>query len=108
MLPLVPVPPITLEDYVEPAGAEAVERLRELAAPLSGARVLHVNSTAFGGGVAELLYTQVALLNALGLDAQWQVIEGSDEFFQVTKYAHNGLQGAKVPWTADMASVFRE
>jgi trehalose synthase len=108
MLPFVPVPPINLEEYVEPAGVEAVERLRELAAPLSGARVLHVNSTAFGGGVAELLYTQVALLNELGIDATWQVIEGTDEFFQVTKFAHNGLQGANVPWTRDMRDLFCE
>jgi trehalose synthase len=108
MLPFVPVPPVNLEDYVEPAGVEAVERLREVAAPLSGARVLHVNSTAFGGGVAELLYTQVALLNALGIDATWQVIEGSDEFFHVTKFAHNALQGAAVPWTRDMTDTFRE
>jgi trehalose synthase len=50
----------------------------------------------------------VALLNALGIDATWQVIEGSDEFFQVTKYAHNGLQGAEVPWTREMADVFHE
>jgi trehalose synthase len=108
MLPFVPVAPINLEDYVEPAGVEAVERLRELAAPLSGARVLHINSTAYGGGVAELLYTHVALLQSLGIDATWQVIEGTDEFFQVTKYAHNGLQGAAVPWTRDMTDLFRE
>jgi trehalose synthase len=108
MLPFVPVPPLRLDDYAEPAGAEAVERLRSLAAPLAGARVLHVNSTPFVGGVAELLYTQVALLNDLGIEAAWQVIEGSDEFFQITKFAHNGLQGAEVPWTLDMVERYRE
>jgi trehalose synthase len=108
MLPFVPVPPLRLDDYSEPAGAEAVERLRELAKPLRGASVLHVNSTAYGGGVSELLYTQVALLNDLGLKASWQVIEGSEEFFQITKFAHNGLQGAEVPWTQDMVAHYQE
>jgi len=108
MLPFVPVPPLKLDDYAEPAGAEAVERLRMLAEPLSGARVLHVNSTPYGGGVAELLYTQVALLNDLGIHAAWQVIEGSEEFFQITKFAHNALQGADVPWTKDMVAHYRE
>ncbi|HJP65936.1 MAG TPA: glycosyltransferase, partial [Actinomycetota bacterium] len=108
MLPFVPVPPLRLDDYAEPAGPEAVERLRALADPLAGARVLHVNSTSYGGGVAELLYTQVALLRDLGVDAKWQVIEGNDEFFEITKFAHNGLQGAEVPWTADMIDRYHE
>ena len=108
MLPFVPVPPLKVDDYAEPAGAEAVERLRELAAPLAGATVLNLNSTAYGGGVAELLYTQVALLNDLGIRTAWQVIEGSEEFFQITKFAHNGLQGAEVPWTKDMVAHYQE
>src|SRR5438105_6499556 len=106
MLPTVPVQPIRLEAYREPAGQEAVSALREAAAPFAGARVLHLNSTAFGGGVAELLFTQVGLLQDLGIDASWQVIEGSDDFFQVTKFVHNGMQGADVPWTDDMARIY--
>ena len=85
-----------------------MERLRALAAPLRGASILHLSSTAYGGGVAELLYTQVALLNDLGINAAWQVIEGAEEFFQITKFAHNGLQGAEVPWTRDMVAHYRE
>jgi trehalose synthase len=106
MLPSVPVQPIRLDEYREPAGDEAVERLRAAAEPFRGARVLHVNSTAFGGGVAELLHTQIGILLDLGIDATWQVLEGSDEFFTVTKFAHNGMQGAEVPWTDDMARVY--
>ncbi len=106
MLPTVPVPPRRLEDYTEAAGPEAVDRLRKAAAPLTGARVLHVNSTAFGGGVAELLFTQVPLLNDLGIETVWQVIEGAEDFFTVTKFAHNGLQGADVPWTPDMEAIY--
>ena len=108
MLPTVPAPTKSLGDYVEAAGEEAVERLRAAAEPLRGARVLHVNSTAFGGGVAELLLTHVPLLNDLGIETTWAVLEGSDEFFAVTKTIHNALQGAEVEWTPHMEDVYRE
>lgn len=108
MLPTVPVPPKRLDDYVEPAGEEAVERLREAARPFAGARLLHLNSTGFGGGVAELLHTQVALLHDLGILTTWAVLEGSDDYFAVTKAIHNALQGAKVPWTREMERTYRD
>ena len=106
MLPIVPVPQRRLDDYREAAGPDAVERLRKAAAPLTGAKVLHVNSTAFGGGVAELLFAQVPLMNDLGIETVWQVIEGAEDFFTVTKFAHNGLQGAEVPWTPEMEAIY--
>lgn len=108
MLPTVPVAPKSLDDYVEAAGEEAVDNLRQAARALQGARVLHVNSTAYGGGVAELLYTQLPLLNDLGLDATWALMQGSDEYFTVTKAVHNGLQGAEVSWTDEMRGVYWE
>jgi len=97
-----------LDDYLEAAGEEAVERVREIASSIHGARVLHVNSTAFGGGVAELLHTQVALLNDVGIDTTWVVIQGSDEYFTVTKFVHNALQGAETPWTETMVETYWE
>ena len=100
--------PKRLEDYRESAGEEAVERLEKVAAPLKGSRMVHVSSTAFGGGVAELLYTQIALLQDLGIEAEWQLIEGSDEFFQVTKLMHNALQGMAVPWTESFEQTYLE
>jgi trehalose synthase len=100
--------PKRLEDYREAAGEEAVERLEKVAAPLKGSRMVHVSSTAFGGGVAELLYTQIALLQDLGIEAEWQLIEGSDEFFQVTKLMHNALQGMGVPWTESFEQTYLE
>jgi trehalose synthase len=106
MLHFVPVPARHVDDYREAAGEQAVESLRQAAAELSGARILHVNSTAFGGGVAELLHTQVALLNDLGIETAWQVIDGAEDFFTVTKFAHNGLQGAQVPWTPEMETIY--
>jgi trehalose synthase len=100
VLRTVPIPDQrSLDDYREPGGDEAVERLREAALPLKGARLVHLSSTSFGGGVSELLYTHVALLQDLGINAEWQLLEGSDEFFQVTKLVHNALQGMAVPWS---------
>ena len=80
--------------YESSAGEEAVAQLRELAAPLKGARVLHVNATPYGGGVAEILRSEIPLLRDLGLVADWKLITGDETFFSVTKALHNGLQGA--------------
>ena len=108
VLATVPVPPKRLEDYLGSAGEEAVDRLREMARPLSGSRLLMLNSTAFGGGVAELLFTQVALLEDLGIETTWAVLEGSDEYFAVTKAVHNALQGAPIDWTPQMETAYLE
>jgi trehalose synthase len=95
VLPVVPVRPKRIDDYAEAAGREAVDRVCRAAEPLRGARLLQVSSTGFGGGVAELLHANVPLLNDLGVQTTWVVIEGSDEFFSVTKAVHNALQGAE-------------
>jgi trehalose synthase len=108
VLPTVPVPPKRAVDYLETAGEEAVERLREAARPLAGCRALHVNSTAYGGGVAELLHAQIPLMNDLGVDSTWALMQGSDDYFFVTKSIHNGLQGAEVPWTPEMRATYWE
>lgn len=104
----VPIPPRSLEALRPVAGDEAVEMLRELAAPLRGLRVLHVNATAFGGGVAEILATHIPLLRDLGLEAEWRVIHGDDAFFRVTKAMHNGLQGMELPFTPEMQAIWQE
>jgi len=108
LLERVPLLDKHLDDYADVVEPGTLERIRELAAPLQGARVLHVNATAYGGGVAELLATHVALLRDVGLEAEWQVIQGSDEFFSVTKTVHNALQGADVEWTNHMERVYLE
>ncbi len=96
-----------LADYLPVVGEEVIEEIRSLAEPLRGARVVHVNATAFGGGVAEMLQTLVPLMCDVGLDAEWRVIEGEDEFFNVTKACHNGLQGMDIPFTEEMKAVWR-
>jgi trehalose synthase len=108
LLERVPLLDKHLDDYADVVEPGTIERIREMAAPLKGARVLHVNATAYGGGVAELLATHVPLLRDLGIDAEWQVIHGSDEFFAVTKTMHNALQGAAVEWTAHEERVYLE
>ena len=91
-------PPTTdiLARYAEHAGQDAIDQLHQLAKSLQGLRVVHVNSTRRGGGVAEILETLVPLMRALGLDASWEVIEGNDDFFATTKSFHNALQGKPI------------
>lgn len=86
-----------LDTYAQVAGTDVVDQLQQLAQPLRGKRVVHVNSTATGGGVAEILTQLVPLMRELGLDASWQVIQGDDLFFQCTKGMHNALQGNQIP-----------
>ena len=87
-------------------GEERYEQIKALAEPLRGARILHLNATALGGGVAEILASLVPLMNDVGLSVEWQVIRGAEEFFNVTKCIHNTLQGMFIPWTAEMRDVY--
>jgi len=82
-----------VDSYEISAGREAVERLIMLAAPLQDLRVAHVSATSFGGGVAEILSSEIPLLRNLGLKADWKIISADESFFSVTKQIHNGIQG---------------
>ena len=84
-----------IESYVPIVGEERVEELQKLAKKLKGIKILEVNSTAVGGGVAEMLYSQVPFLNQLGLEDEWKVMSGRESFYRVTKTIHNLLQGKK-------------
>jgi trehalose synthase len=84
----------TLADYTHIVGRPLVEEIRELAEDLKGHKLLHVSATAFGGGVSEILYTLVPLMKDVGLDVEWHVIYGREEFYNATKLMHNALQGA--------------
>ena len=83
----------SLADYTHVAGKPLIEEIRELSSELEGLKVLHLSATAFGGGVSEILYTLVPLMNDVGIDAEWQVMLGREEFYNVTKLLHNALQG---------------
>src|SRR5438309_2295688 len=88
-----------LDRYEEVVGHVEVKRLRQLAARLQGKRIVHVNSTRTGGGVAEILNWMVPLMQELGLQVRWEVISGPPDFYRVTKAFHNGLQGLPVTLT---------
>jgi trehalose synthase len=101
MLQSVDVGAQTVGNYEASAGPDAIVALRDLAAPLRGCRVLHISATPYGGGVAELLRSQIPLLRDLGIAADWKLISGDEGFFRVTKAIHNGLQGSPRGLSAD-------
>jgi trehalose synthase len=84
-----------LDDYEDIVGSAAIRELRGIAARLAGRRVKMINSTAVGGGVAEILNRLVPLMNELGIETHWEVIKGGEAFFQVTKQFHHALQGGR-------------
>ncbi len=88
-----------IEDYEPLAGAEAVERILAKAESLRGFHVTNINSTYYGGGVAELLSSVTLLLNDMGIQAGWRVLQGSPDFFGITKRMHNALQGMPFRFT---------
>jgi trehalose synthase len=89
----------TLDEYAAVVGPQVIDHLHRLARPLRGKRIVHVNATTEGGGVAEILHRLVPLMRELGLDTAWEVIHGDGAFFFVTKSFHNALQGtpAEIP-----------
>ena len=95
MLQTVDVGMNSLDDYKLLIRDEKANEIRRLARELHGARILHLNATPYGGGVSELLRSEVPLLRDLGLHADWKIIFGDQKFFSVTKSFHNALQGAE-------------
>jgi trehalose synthase len=98
----------SLADYTHIVGRPLVEEIRELAEPLKGRRVVHLSATAFGGGVSEILYTLVPLMRDVGLEVEWQVIYGREEFFNATKIMHNALQGNPQDLTEDQWATWSQ
>jgi trehalose synthase len=84
---------VSIDDYAPIIGNAAVDRIRAKAAPLRDFRITHFNSTYYGGGVAELLSSTTLLMNGLGIKTGWRVLQGSPDFFGITKKMHNALQG---------------
>jgi trehalose synthase len=94
-------------DHYEPfIGAEVADRIRGKAERLRGLRVVNVNSTYYGGGVAELLASSTLLLNNLGVRTGWRVLQGSPDFFGITKKMHNALQGGDIHLTGLKTRIY--
>jgi trehalose synthase len=98
----------TLEDYRDIVGDDVIAEIYKLARPLYGKKILHINSTYYGGGVAEILYSLVPLLNGAGLDADWRMLRGTPEFFNITKKFHNAIQGESIRMTDIKTSLYIE
>jgi trehalose synthase len=98
----------SLADYTHIVGRPLIEEIRELAEPLKGKSVVHLSATAFGGGVSEILYTLIPLMRDVGLDVEWQVIYGREEFFNATKLMHNALQGNPQDLTEEQWGVWEQ
>jgi len=97
-----------VSDYRDIVGESHTAQLYRMAEPLRGKRLVMVNSTSAGGGVAEILHRLVPLLNDLGINTRWEVIKGDETFFNVTKTFHNTLQGNDEPLTDEMFEVYKE
>jgi trehalose synthase len=98
----------SIEDYEPLIGAETVERLLQKAEALRDIHVVNVNSTYYGGGVAELLSSLTLLMNASGIRTGWRVIEGRPDFFSITKKIHNALQGGDINLTELKLQIYEE
>lgn len=97
-----------LIEYEPVVGRAVVDQLHQLASGLTGMRVVHVNSTRVGGGVAEILSWMVPFLQELGIDASWEVVEGNSAFFKTTKMFHNGFQGSRVNLTSSDMKTYEQ
>jgi trehalose synthase len=97
-----------LDAYAPFVGTGTIDEIRLLGERLRGRRVQNINSTAVGGGVAEILNRLLPLLREVGVDATWDVMRGGDEFYAVTKAIHNGLHGESVTLSERDCEVFRE
>ncbi|ADE16152.1 glycosyl transferase group 1 [Nitrosococcus halophilus Nc 4] len=95
-----------LRDYAEITGEDVIDQLRQLAEPLRGMKVVHVNSTRLGGGVAEILTKLVPLMRELEIDTHWEVITGESAFYDCTKAFHNALQGNRIAVREDLLRTY--
>ncbi|RRQ20996.1 glycosyltransferase [Thiohalobacter thiocyanaticus] len=95
-----------LDDYAAVTGSDVIAQLHQLAEPMQGMKVVHVNSTRSGGGVAEILTKMVPLMRELGIDTDWEIISGEGDFYTCTKGMHNALQGHRIPISQQLLDVY--
>ncbi len=98
------VPPLT--EYSRILSSRKIERLLEISSRLKGVKVVDINATATGGGVAEMLYSAVPFMNELGIEDEWKVVDGPKEYFECTKSLHNMLQGMEMAFEPEMVKTY--
>ena len=99
---------LNVENFRGIVSDETLAEIYARARGLYGKHIVHVNSTYMGGGVAEILYSLVMLMNDVGIDTGWRILHGSPDFFEITKKFHNALQGADIELTEDMKEHYLE
>jgi trehalose synthase len=99
---------VQIEDYEKLVGAETIERIQKKARSLQHLHVVNVNSTYYGGGVAELLTSFTLLMNSVGIKNGWRVIQGAPDFFSITKKMHNALQGGEINLSDRKMDIYEE
>jgi trehalose synthase len=99
---------VQIEDYEKLVGAETIERIQKKARSLQHLHVVNVNSTYYGGGVAELLTSFTLLMNSVGIKTGWRVIQGAPDFFSITKKMHNALQGGEINLSDRKMDIYEE
>ena len=97
-----------LEKYEQVVGGDVIGHLRQLAHPLEGLHLVHVNATRVGGGVAEILHKMVPFMEELGINTRWEVIEGESAFYQCTKSFHNGIQGNRASIPESFLKIYED
>jgi trehalose synthase len=97
-----------IEDYEPFVGLKTIDRIRNKAKSLQGIHVANVNSTYYGGGVAELLSSLTLLMNSVGIKTGWRLIQGAPDFFSITKKMHNALQGGKINLSDRKMHIYEE
>jgi len=97
-----------LNEYIAIVGREKIEQLKKLAEALKDARIVHINATAVGGGVAEMLKSFEKLAKSLGLNFEWRVLKGDERFFRITKSIHNALQGDRISLDEESISYYMD
>ena len=98
----------TLEDYEPLVGAGTVARILKKAERLHDLHIVNVNSTYYGGGVAEILSSLTLLMNAAGIRTGWRVLQGRPDFFSITKKMHNALQGGEINLSDLKRDIYEE
>ena len=98
----------SLDDYLPIVGEKVIGDIYQKAHKLINKHIVHINSTAHGGGVAEILNNLVVLMNDIGVDSGWRVLNGPTDFFTVTKKFHNGLQGQPINLSANKKNLYKE
>jgi trehalose synthase len=99
---------IQIEDYEKLVGEETIERIKKKAGSLQHLHVVNINSTYYGGGVAELLGSLTLLMNSVGIKTGWRVLQGARDFFSVTKKMHNALQGDRINLSQRKKDIYEE